>query len=247
MLTRPPWTEFDEQARRQIRYVWDDSRALLDFRADAGPVLGAAMQMSLRARMGLCVGLYEWVIWRFEGMHTRQEPVQILEAAWCATVDPRYLRYFELPRGEWLGPVEGPLWCAAAWLQPAISEGYRFPGKLYDGVSFMTRLALHVLPDTDRFTPWLESILGRLKQLYPDAPEDPFADLFYHQLARRLGPLIGRNTLDPSRLPDPMVTRQFLGDVLSEARRTEIPFLADPGDLADVGFVGQPYVLPPDP
>jgi hypothetical protein len=238
--------EFDEQARGQIRYVWDDSRALLDFRGDAGPVLGAAMKMSLRARMGLCVGLYEWVIWRFEGLHTRPEPVQILEAAWCATVDPRYLRYFELPREEWLGPVEGPLWCAVAWLQPAISQGYLFPGKLFDGLSFMTRLALHALPDTRRFSVWLESILARLRQLYPDPPEDPFADLFYHQMARRLGPLAGRNTLDPSRPPDLGVTRRFLEDVLSEARQRENPFLADPGDLADVGFSGQPYVLPPD-
>jgi len=59
--------------------------------------------MSLRARMGLCVGLYEWIIWRFEGMHTRPEPMEILQATWCATIDPRYLRYFELTRPEWLG------------------------------------------------------------------------------------------------------------------------------------------------
>lgn len=247
MLSRPGWIGFDERVRHQVRYIWDDSRALLDFRGDAAPVLSAAMQMSLRARMGLCIGLYEWVIWRFEGLHARQEPVQILQAAWCATVDPRYLRYFELPRGEWLGPVEGPLWCAAAWLQPAISQGYLFQGKLYDGLSFMTRLALHTLPDTERFAPWLEVILARLKQLYPEPPEDPFADLFYHQLAQRLGPLTGRNTLDPSGPPDSVMTRRFLEDALEEARRTENAFLAEPDDLADVGFVGQPYVLPPDP
>jgi hypothetical protein len=65
MLTRPLWIEFDEQARRDIWYVWDDSRALGDLRGDAAPALGAATTMSLRARLGLCAGLYEWIIWRF--------------------------------------------------------------------------------------------------------------------------------------------------------------------------------------
>jgi len=247
MLTRPPWVEFDEPARRQIRYVWDDTRIPRDFRGDAGPVVGASMQMSLRARMGLCVGLYEWIIWRFEHMHGRQEPVQILEAAWCATVDPRYLRFFELSRSQWLGPVEGPLWCAATWLQPAMSQGHLFPKTVYDALSFLTRLALHVLPDTDRFNPWLRAILARLSEIYPDRPADPFTDLFDRQVGTRLGPLIGRNTLDPALPPNPMVTGQFLAEVLSDARGTGNPFLANSGDLADVGFVGQPYVLPPDP
>ena len=180
-------------------------------------------------------------------MHGRPEPVQILEAAWCATVDPRYLRFFELPRSQWLGPVEGPLWCAAAWLQPAMSQGYLFPKTVYDALSFLTRLALHVLPDTDRFSPWLQGILARLIGIYPDQPEDPFTDLFDRQVGPRLGPLIGRNTLDPALLPNPMVTRQFLAEALSDTRDMGNPFLADSGDLADVGFVGQPYVLPPDP
>jgi len=200
--------------------------------------------MSLRARMGLCVGLYEWIIWRFEGMHTRPEPMEILQATWCATIDPRYLRYFELTRPEWLGPVEGPLWCAATWLQPAMWQGHLFPGKLRDALSFLTLLALHVVPDTGQFTAWLESTLARLAQFYPDRPEDPFADLFDNQLADRLGPLIGRDALDPSRPPDPVVTRQFLTDALAEARVTGNLFLADESDLADAGFVGQPYVLP---
>jgi hypothetical protein len=244
MLTRPTWIEFDVQTRHRVGYVWDDTRVFLDFRGNDLPALEAATEMSLRAQMGLCVALCEWIIWRFEGMHTRQEPVRILEASWCATVDARYLRNFELFRPEWLGPVEGPLWCAATWLQVAVSEGYLFPSKLFNSISFLTRLALHVLPDTERFSPWLERILARLVQLYPDRPEDPFADLFHHELAHRLGSLIGRNTLDPFRPADPIVTRQFLADVLSEARRTGNPFLADTGDLDEVGFVGQPYVLP---
>jgi hypothetical protein len=245
MLTRPPWVEFDDdQARRQIRYVWDDARAFLDFRGDSVPVSMASLKMSLRARLGLCVGLYEWIVWRFARMHTRQEPVQILEAAWCATVEPRYLRFFELSRSQWLGPVEGPLWCAAAWLQPAMSQGYLFPRKVYDAVSFLTLLCLHVLPDTRRFNAWLEIILARLVQVYPDRSEDPFIDLFNRDVARRLGSLIGRNTLDPAISLDQMVTRQFLADMLSVAHQMKNPFLADPDDLADAGFVGQPYIIP---
>jgi hypothetical protein len=42
------------------------------------------------------------------------------------------------------------------------------------------------------------------------------------------------------------MVRQFLAVVLDEARSTGNPFLADPGDLADAGFLDQPYILPAD-
>jgi len=243
LLTRPPWINFTDQEKQTIRYVWDDTRALKDFTGDAAPVLRASMQMSLRARMVLCMGLYEWNVWRFEGLHRRREPLQIAQAGWCATVDPRYMRFFELNREEWRGPIEGPLWCAATWLQPAMSQGYRFPRGVYDAISFLTRLALHVLPSTGRFESWLEITLGRLVHTYPVTSEDPFEDLLDRSVAQRLGPLIGPNALDPAKEYDPVAGVSLLVQILRDARAEENRFLSSPADLHDAGFKGEPYVL----
>jgi hypothetical protein len=244
MLTRPPWIAFTDQEKQTIRYVWDDTRAVKDFTGDAAPVLRASMEMSLRARMVLCMGLYEWNVWRFVGLHRRREPLQIAEVGWCATVDPRYMTFFELTREEWRGPIEGPLWCAATWLQPAMSQGHKFPRGLYDAISLHTRMALHVLPDIDRFQEWLSIILRRLVEIYPLTPEDPFQDLFDQHVPQRLGSFIGRNVLDPTHEYDPVAGVSFLAHTLRDARMEENPFLSSPNYLKDAGFTDEPYVLP---
>jgi len=244
MLTQPSWVPLDDLTKRRIRFVWDDTRAMRDFAADASVVLRGSMKMSLRARLVLCAGLYEWNVWRFAGLHDRPEPLQISEVAWCATVDPRYMRYFDLMREEWLGPIQGPLWCAAMWLQPAMSNGHMFPRSVYEALSFLTRMALHVLPDREPFDSWLAAALDRLVEMYPLPPEEPFDDLFDRRVGQRLGPLIGRNVLDPEKAYDPSAGVNFLAHILREARATENPFLSSSEDLEDVGFVDEPYVLP---
>ena len=174
--------------------------------------------------MVLCMGLYEWIVWRFEGLHARAEPLQIAEAGWCAAVDPRYMRFFELTRSEWVGPIEGPLWCAATWLQPAMSKGHMLPRGVYDALSYLTRMGLHVLPDLDRFQTWLDRTLGRLVKMYPILPEDPFEDLLDRRVGQRLGPLIGRNVLDPEAEPDAEQSVSFLRRNLRAAQIQGILF-----------------------
>ncbi|PYN38702.1 MAG: hypothetical protein DME01_00775 [Candidatus Rokuibacteriota bacterium] len=245
MLTRPPWVQGpSDRERRQLRYIWDDTRTLRDVTGDAAPVLGASMKMSLRARMVLCMGLYEWIVWRFEGLHWRPEPLQIAEVGWCATVDPRYMRFFELTREDWQGPVEGPLWCTGMWLQPAMSQGHAFPRGVYDAVSLLTRMGLHVLPNVEQFREWLGVTVDRLIQLHPLTLDNPLDDLFDRHVSERLGPLIGRDILDPAVEPDAEQALSFLAQNLREARDTENPFLASPADLRDVGFSDAPYVIP---
>jgi hypothetical protein len=243
MLQRPEWIHFTEQERVNIHYVWDDTRGPKDFTGDAAPVLRAAMQMSLRARLVLCMGLYEWNVWRFDGLDTRVEPLQIAEAGWCAVADPRYLKFYELARHEWLGPIEGPLWCAAMWLQPAMSQGHRFPKEVFNAISFLTRMALHVLPRHEGFQNWLGVILERFIRLFPETPEDPFQDVFDRHVGSRLGPYIGRNALNPV---GPFVAEdgvRFLSHTLQQASASGNPFLASRADLRDAGFRGVPYVL----
>jgi len=244
MLTRPTWVNFGSADRRQLGFLWDDARVVDDFTGDASAVLSAAMKMSPRARMVLAVALYEWVVWRFEGLHNHEEPQQILEAAWCATVDPRYLGFYYLEREEWVGPIEGPLWCAAAYLQHGLPKGYAFEGDLYDAMERLYLLANHVVPDPESLERWLQPTLRRLVGHYPPPQLDDYEDLFEHRIGEHLGTLIGRDTLDPSLAIDPVRDREFLSRVLAEASASKNPFLATREVLEERDFEGEPYVIP---
>lgn len=246
MLTQPAWQIFGSD-RRRLQFVWDDARVDEDFTADASAVLSAALQMSVRARMALAVGFFEWIVWRFDGLHERTEPKDVLEAAWCACVDPRYLNHYEFTRDEWEGPIEGPLWCAMAYLQHGLPKGYDLEGDLYDALELLYLLAAHVVPQDAQLERWLGQVLQRLVRYYPldEQTEIAFDDLFDHRIGERLGVLIGRDTLDPNLPLDPVRDRIFLGAVLAEARDMENPFVASPEDLEEQGFEGAPYSVTP--
>ena len=244
LLTRPPWAQFNDAQRQQLTYLWDDARAWHDFRRSMPLFLPGVMKLSVRARLAVAAGLFESIVWRFDGLHHRPEPRLIAEAAWCATVDPRYLRCYELTRDEWLGPVEGPLWCAVAWLQAGVPKGDLFELDLYDSLVFLMKLALHVAPQPDQFEPQWREILTRWSVLFPPLPDDPFADLFGVARGARLGPIVGRALLDPAAPLSQRRDKDFLDTLLRHAHATQNPFLATPDELDDLHFAGPKYCVP---
>lgn len=214
---------------RRVRYRWDDTRASRDFSTDAAWVVERANLLCLRARMVLCVGLYEWVVWRFEGLHDDPAPYEVLEAAWHGTMDPRNLAFFELSRGDWIGPVRGPLWCAITWLRPALAVGDHQPGEVADALQYLTRLAAHVLPNAAPFQAWLDSTLTRFKQLFPQLPDDPFDDLFDRHIGRRRGPPISRDALDPAHPYTEQAAAEWAQGMRAALQiRPTMPYIARP-------------------
>jgi hypothetical protein len=185
--------------RPELRHRWDDTRASADFVRPAPEGLVDALRpVHLRARLALAIGMYEWVIERFRGLHSDPLPFHLAEAAWCANVDRAYMEYFELTRSEWTGPIRGPIWCAATWLLPAIFFSDEEPEEWESGVDYLARLALHVLLDPHPFQEWLNATVERLVTLYTAPPPDPFEDLFGQAEEQRRGPLVAREALDPA-------------------------------------------------
>jgi len=134
--------------------------------------------------------------------------------------------FFELTREEWFGPVHGPLWCAITWLRPAVAEGDYRLAEVADALQYLTRLALHVLPEPARFESWLRVVLARLAKLFPVQPEDPFADLFDVDLGKRRRELIARDVLDPALPYTPDMGRTWTEALLAGADPASNPFLA---------------------
>lgn len=225
-LRCPPYTGLAAHRGGPLRFVWDDTRASKDFRGRSEWVLEAAARCSTRAQMVLCVGLYEWVMWRFADLHDDPAPMQVAEAAWLSTIDPRFIDFFELTREDWRGPIRGPLWCAITWLRPAVAEGDDKPEEIDDALQYLTRLALHVLPDPAQLESWLRTVLPRLEALYPYARDDPFQDLFAEEVARRRGPLVGRDVLDPRIAYTPAMAADWSVALQKQADPSRNPFLA---------------------
>jgi len=193
----PPYLAAAKLDDPTLRYVWDDTRASQDFQYSSDWVVEALAPTTLRARIAAGLGIYEWIACRFRSVSPDPLPFQVVEAGWCANAQRGYMRYFELERGEWLGPIRGPLWCATTWLLPLIFFSDEKPAEWRSGIRYLTSLAMHILPETTAFEDWLRACIGRMTTLFLQPPQDPFEDLFREREEERRGALVSKEVLDP--------------------------------------------------
>ena len=228
---------------RQLLFKWDDWRASQDFEYQADKVLERLARVSLRAKITAAIGMYEWIIWRFRLVSNDATPVQVAEAAWCANVHRGYMVYDEFDRDKWLGPVRGPLWCAMTWLMPMVFLGDDNFDEWESGISYLARLANHVLPNPAVFREWLDSSSDRLLHLYPAQTEDPFEDLFGESEEARRGPLVPREVLATDSEFRTDMTQSLIDRFLRAVDYRSNPFLNSPETMLSNGFDGTPYAF----
>jgi hypothetical protein len=241
--TLPAYLAVPALADPQIRYVWDDSRASDDFTRSSDAVIDKFLLCTPRAQIVAGIGIFEWVLWRFHRLSDDPLPFHLAEAAWCASIDPRYMKDVELPRSDWLGPVRGPLWCAVTWLVPMLLYGHERPEEYDSGLRYLSRLALHVLPRAEPFAAWLDRAAERLLHYHPAQPVDPFAGLFDPGDPELRGALVGREALDPNQAYAPAQAAGSLSRLLREVDRQGNPLLASPEEMLRNDFSGVPYTL----
>jgi hypothetical protein len=239
----PPYIAAARVDSPTIRYVWDDWRASEDFQTSADTVIERVKHACVRSQVAIVIGMYEWTLGRFRTLSDDPTPFQIAEAAWCGNIDRRYMEYWEFDRKRWIGPIRGPLWCAMTWLIPAVLAGEDEPEELESGVSYLYRLAMHILPAQHHFVDWLEPTLSRMTELFPAGPEDPLEDLFKEREEERRGLLIPREALDPSVPFESSMTNALIDQFLRGVDYRTNPFLKDPAKLQKEGFQGIPYEL----
>ena len=227
-----------------IRYIWDDTRVDEDFRYQCGDfdgLLSKLKNISLHGRIVLGIGIYEWIIWRYHSLSDDPIPFQLAESAWCANVNNEYGEYIELDRDEYAGPVKAPLWCAVTWLLPMVHFSDNDDNEWQDGIDFLARLAMHILPETKPFEQWLNTVVDRLMKMHPAPEDDPFEDLFDDEhIEERRGPLVAREALDPSFDYHPDQAPALLDNFLRSIDHSKNPFLRSPEELMELG-IAHPY------
>lgn len=226
-----------------LQFKWDDWYPNQDFKYDSGKVVEKLGGVSLRAKIAAAIGTYEWIIWRFRSVSDDPAPFQVAEAAWCANVRTDYMDYFEWGRRDWVGPVRGALWGAATWLASTIFFSDDAPEEWQSGLSYLPRLAMHVLPKPALFERWLDTCIERLTAFYPAAPEDPFDDLFGERQEERRGPLVAREVLDPNFDYKPETAATLVGNFLRTVDHKSNPYLNSPQRMLEEGFESTPYSL----
>ena len=152
--------------------------------------------------------------------------------------------YTEYSREDWVGPVRGPLWCAMTWLIPMVLMGDEDPDEVVSGLSYLSRLAMHVIPDLAGFRVWLEGCAIRLAQQYPQQPISAFTDLFGELSEARRGPYVAREALDLSRPYVPDSSSALMQGFLQTVDPDRNPLLRSAADLIDIGYQGVPYGAP---
>ena len=228
-----------------IPYIWDDTRAGDDFTFDPQIFLDNFSHISLHGKYALGIGIYEWIVWRYNKISEKSEVVfYIAEAEWCASISPLYVEYIELNRKEYLGPVDGPLWCAATMVSSMTEYGPDEDEDCDACIAYLIQLAMHVLPDTKIFEQWLDAAIKRLMKDYPQQEEDPFENLFEEDKEERKGPLVAREALDPSFDYHPDQAPRLLDQFLRSVDYKNNPFLRSPEELMELG-IEHPYRLLP--
>ena len=226
-----------------VDYVWDDTRTSSDFEYDCGDLIERLKSVSLRGNIALGIGIYEWIIGRYQFLSDDPIPFQLAESAWCANIKKEYGEYIELNRGSYTGPVRSPLWGAVTWLLPMVYFSDEEEYEWQSGIDYLVRLAMHVLPEPEIFERWLGAVADRLIDMYPAPEDDPFEDLFgnEHEEERR-GPLVAREALDPSFDYSPEQVPALLDRFLRGVDHASNPFLRSPEELIEAG-IEHPYQI----
>jgi hypothetical protein len=239
--TTPPYVDPDI-GDPDLPYIWDDTRTSADFEHDGEWLPERVQGVYLTGQIALGIGMYEWVVWRFQPLSGDPEPRQLAEAAWCATVHPAYMDFAVFDRRMWTGPIRGPLWCAQTWLVPMARADSNSLEECESGLAYLYSLAMHVLPTTTTFESWLDGCIQRILDLYAAPEEDPFAGLFGDPTEGR-GPLVAPPLLDLTEPFDLSRARGYMDRFLAAAERTANPFLASPEEMLEAGFAGTPYQI----
>lgn len=235
-----------------IDYFWDDTN--IDQKLDynyASAFITKLTPCTLRAKIALSIGVYEWVLGRFYQLNDKAIFYQLAQAAWCANIDKYYLKYIELDNRNYLGHVDYALWLAYAALFPVLlvseniskpqdKDDYVDPLFMYDkegwqdSLCTLLAIAKYILPSNKLplLETWLNLVIDRLVVFYSAHKENPFANLFGHKDDKDwLGDYVPCEALDLDYPYDPKDAATLCDQFLQQVDYQNNPLLVPPEQL----------------
>lgn len=244
-----------------IDYSWDDYTidTVLDYEY-ANQIINDIGTLSLRAKITVAIGVYEWLIGRF--LPYLQSPLylHIAQAAWVANIDKHYLYYTEIDSDDFNGPIEYAMWLGFSALLPVLyvsqnindpdgeeyvdAENPYNPNEWAMALNMLISVTIYVLPQDKivLFKTWLEKAITRLKLYYTQAADDPFSNLFGEEdNGDWLGDYIAREVLDLDYPYNPKDAVKLCDQFIQHVDYRNNPLLVPPEQLT--GKIEHPYQL----
>lgn len=209
-----------------IQYTWDDWHPRKAYGRRSDEVIDRLAKVTVRAKIATAIGIYEWIVYRYENLLNDSTCKQFAKAAWCGNISMKYMNYVELDEldpDEWLGPIRGVLRSATTILNELL---FLWQDDVEPALhtAFLSGLAIHVLPDPTPFLSWQNVIIKRMNLLYTAPEEDPFDNFFEED---RGGALVPREALDPKFPFNPKLTASLIKSFLSSVDFRSNLFLLD--------------------
>jgi hypothetical protein len=231
-MLMPPYVQRSGIADEPVSHTWDDDDPEFAYVGIDERLQHRIGKTTDRGVLALSAGFAEWIAWRFHKLSGDPLLFDKIEAVWAGIVDWRYLSRQQLSeQHNWHGPVRGPIWGAASWLDRIVDllkrEQFAWPEAVC-----LSQLMLHVTANPEPFKDWRRFAIGRLSKLYPRDTQS------------RLGLPLPRQVLDPDVKYDKAMAPALIDAFLRGLDPSRNPFLASQADMALAGFTGTPYTYP---
>lgn len=191
-----------------------------------------------RSKIAFAAAVVEWIAWRLDGLVGDDALHELARALWAAMVDIRYWKGVHREQPNPGGPLDWisyATWQEAEALMRLSREGKGSPENVVD----LVLLARHVLPKSARstFKQWLLVVLDKRIGVHWQLDGDP------RSRAARLGALVSREALDPTRPLDEAAMPAQVKALLRKVDWRQNRYLRSPEELRALGYVGTPYAL----
>lgn len=237
MLTRPKYIQNANVEILDVSHEWDEWNVKDYFMFQEADQFARLEKLTPKANLSLLIACGEWICFRFLPLDSDRRPLQYLEAAWAAIVDPVYCIYTSIDEDEWRGPVRGPLALTITIVNDAIFHQDDAPAA--QSACWMYNLAESVLPSVDAFDAWFNaavSCLGSFHNTEIDTePEDE--DIF--AVTDWQGSPIPRQAIDPDFSYESSQAPTLVDAYLRQLLPDQNPYLRTADAIEQMGGVNQ--------
>jgi len=243
MLIIPECIKSANVATFDAHHEWDEWNVRDYFMFQEADQFASLEKLTPKANLALAIACGEWISFRFLPLEGDSRPLQYLEAAWAAVVDPAYCIYTSIDEDEWRGPVRGPLAITMAVVNDAIFRQDDAPAA--QEACWMYNLAVSVLPSVDAFDIWFDVAVSRLG-IFHTTDIDVNIDEDIFALTDWQGSPIPRQALDPDFSYDPRQAPTLIDAFLRQLLPDQNPYLRSADEIKQAGGVNQiPYQYQP--